>query len=283
MAKEHVITLGPRDHDGDATFARHHRGRSGKSGMQGDQVSCPWSGNYRRGRRSATQLADWVEHPAGEAKVIEQIIDELLRSDRGICQTLGSTSLSCIPRCQTALNIDPLSAYNFARRNTDSGQARREDEGNAGGEHKRDRPGVVEQADKGGKRGRLAHRLCRAAQEMQRQQHQADADQSGATALMCGRAAAVEDDTRDDDEWRQPFDVGRDDPGRDRRTGKRAIPDKAPISFAPKGWVPLNRQDGKIDRSAYELYQFSEGWREPSAFSPFRELPYSYADIQADA
>lgn len=27
------------------------------------------------------QLADWVEHPAGEAKVIEQIIDELLRSD----------------------------------------------------------------------------------------------------------------------------------------------------------------------------------------------------------
>lgn len=27
------------------------------------------------------QLADWVEHPAGEAKVIEQIVDELLRSD----------------------------------------------------------------------------------------------------------------------------------------------------------------------------------------------------------
>ncbi|MGO6746624.1 UvrD-helicase domain-containing protein [Rhizobium ruizarguesonis] len=27
------------------------------------------------------QLADWVEHPAGEAKVIEQIIEELLRSD----------------------------------------------------------------------------------------------------------------------------------------------------------------------------------------------------------
>ncbi|ANM13537.1 UvrD-helicase domain-containing protein [Rhizobium sp. N324] len=27
------------------------------------------------------QLADWVEHPAGEAKIIEQIIDELLRSD----------------------------------------------------------------------------------------------------------------------------------------------------------------------------------------------------------
>ncbi|WP_287305858.1 UvrD-helicase domain-containing protein [Mesorhizobium sp.] len=27
------------------------------------------------------QLADWVEHPAGEAKVIEQIIDELLRAD----------------------------------------------------------------------------------------------------------------------------------------------------------------------------------------------------------
>ncbi|WP_255696119.1 MULTISPECIES: UvrD-helicase domain-containing protein [Rhizobiaceae] len=27
------------------------------------------------------QLADWVEHPAGEARIIEQIIDELLRSD----------------------------------------------------------------------------------------------------------------------------------------------------------------------------------------------------------
>ncbi|WP_417423320.1 UvrD-helicase domain-containing protein [Hoeflea sp.] len=27
------------------------------------------------------QLADWVEHPAGEAKILEQIIDELLRSD----------------------------------------------------------------------------------------------------------------------------------------------------------------------------------------------------------
>jgi DNA helicase IV len=27
------------------------------------------------------QLADWVEHPAGEAKIIEQIIDDLLRSD----------------------------------------------------------------------------------------------------------------------------------------------------------------------------------------------------------
>ncbi|MBB2701053.1 UNVERIFIED_ORG: DNA helicase-4 [Rhizobium esperanzae] len=27
------------------------------------------------------QLADWVEHPAGEAKIIEQIIEELLRSD----------------------------------------------------------------------------------------------------------------------------------------------------------------------------------------------------------
>lgn len=37
------------------------------------------------------------------------------------------------------------------------------------------------------------------------------------------------------------------------RTGKRAIPDKAPISFAPKGWMPLILQDGKIDRKAYEL------------------------------
>lgn len=42
------------------------------------------------------------------------------------------------------------------------------------------------------------------------------------------------------------------------RTGKRAIPDKAPISFAPKGWMPLLLQDGKIDRKAYELCLFSE-------------------------
>ncbi|MGY6710101.1 MAG: Tn3 family transposase [Rhizobiaceae bacterium] len=42
------------------------------------------------------------------------------------------------------------------------------------------------------------------------------------------------------------------------RTGKRAIPDKAPISFAPKGWIPLILQDGKIDRRAYELCLFSE-------------------------
>ncbi|KAB2729235.1 DUF4158 domain-containing protein [Brucella intermedia] len=42
------------------------------------------------------------------------------------------------------------------------------------------------------------------------------------------------------------------------RTGKRAIPDKAPISFAPKGWMPLILQGGKIDRKAYELCLFSE-------------------------
>lgn len=42
------------------------------------------------------------------------------------------------------------------------------------------------------------------------------------------------------------------------RTGKRAIPDKAPISFAPKGWMPLILQDCKIDRRAYELCLFSE-------------------------
>lgn len=42
------------------------------------------------------------------------------------------------------------------------------------------------------------------------------------------------------------------------RTGKRAMPDKAPISFAPKGWMPLILQDGKIDRKAYELCLFSE-------------------------
>ena len=42
------------------------------------------------------------------------------------------------------------------------------------------------------------------------------------------------------------------------RTGKRTIPDKAPISFAPKGWMPLILQDGKIDRRAYELCLFSE-------------------------
>ncbi|MBP0656709.1 hypothetical protein J8J20_22805, partial [Mycobacterium tuberculosis] len=42
------------------------------------------------------------------------------------------------------------------------------------------------------------------------------------------------------------------------RTGKRTIPDKAPISFAPKGWMPLILKDGKIDRRAYELCLFSE-------------------------
>lgn len=42
------------------------------------------------------------------------------------------------------------------------------------------------------------------------------------------------------------------------RKGKRAIPDRAPISFAPKGWMPLLLQDGKIDRRAYELCLFSE-------------------------
>ena len=42
------------------------------------------------------------------------------------------------------------------------------------------------------------------------------------------------------------------------RTGKRTIPDKAPISFAPKGWMPLILQAGKIDRRAYELCLFSE-------------------------
>ncbi|WP_284316938.1 Tn3 family transposase, partial [Labrys miyagiensis] len=42
------------------------------------------------------------------------------------------------------------------------------------------------------------------------------------------------------------------------RTGKRAIPDKAPISFAPKAWMPLILQGGKIDRRAYELCLFSE-------------------------
>lgn len=42
------------------------------------------------------------------------------------------------------------------------------------------------------------------------------------------------------------------------RKGKRAIPDRAPISFAPKGWMPLILQDGKIDRRAYELCLFSE-------------------------
>lgn len=40
--------------------------------------------------------------------------------------------------------------------------------------------------------------------------------------------------------------------------GKRAIPDWAPISFAPRGWMPLILQDGKIDRRAYELCLFSE-------------------------
>nr|WP_245416008.1 Tn3 family transposase [Mesorhizobium denitrificans] len=42
------------------------------------------------------------------------------------------------------------------------------------------------------------------------------------------------------------------------RKGKRAIPDRVPISFAPRGWMPLILKDGKIDRRAYELCLFSE-------------------------
>ena len=42
------------------------------------------------------------------------------------------------------------------------------------------------------------------------------------------------------------------------RKRKRAIPDRAPISFAPRSWMPLILQDGKIDRRAYELCLFSE-------------------------
>ena len=42
------------------------------------------------------------------------------------------------------------------------------------------------------------------------------------------------------------------------REGKRTIPDRAPISFAPRSWTPLILQGGKIDRRAYELCLFSE-------------------------
>jgi Domain of unknown function (DUF4158) len=42
------------------------------------------------------------------------------------------------------------------------------------------------------------------------------------------------------------------------RAGKRALPENAPIAFAPKGWVPLILRDGKLDRRAYELCLFSE-------------------------
>ncbi|WFU51535.1 Tn3 family transposase [Sinorhizobium terangae] len=42
------------------------------------------------------------------------------------------------------------------------------------------------------------------------------------------------------------------------RSSKRNIPDKAPISFAPKAWMPLILEDGKINRRAYEFCLFSE-------------------------
>ncbi|EPE93809.1 transposase (plasmid) [Rhizobium grahamii CCGE 502] len=73
------------------------------------------------------------------------------------------------------------------------------------------------------------------------------------------------------------------------RTRKRAIPDRAPISFAPKGWMLLILQDGKIDRRAYELCLFSElkrpldagdVWVEGrSGFQSFESFPNSQADV----
>ena len=42
------------------------------------------------------------------------------------------------------------------------------------------------------------------------------------------------------------------------RTGKRAISGNTPISFAPKGWMPLALQNGGIDRRAYEFRLFAE-------------------------
>ncbi len=42
------------------------------------------------------------------------------------------------------------------------------------------------------------------------------------------------------------------------RSGRRNIPARAPISFAPKGWLPIILQDGGINRKAYEFCVFSE-------------------------
>ncbi len=42
------------------------------------------------------------------------------------------------------------------------------------------------------------------------------------------------------------------------RTGKRNVPARAPISFAPKSWLPIVLEDGRINRKAYEFCVFSE-------------------------
>ena len=42
------------------------------------------------------------------------------------------------------------------------------------------------------------------------------------------------------------------------RSGKRNVPARAPISFAPKGWLPIVLEDGRINRKAYEFCVFSE-------------------------
>jgi len=50
------------------------------------------------------QLADWVEHPAGEAKVIAQIIDELLRSDSEFA-SLGVNLLVLHPKADIPAEV----------------------------------------------------------------------------------------------------------------------------------------------------------------------------------
>ncbi|WP_027053609.1 hypothetical protein [Mesorhizobium erdmanii] len=42
------------------------------------------------------------------------------------------------------------------------------------------------------------------------------------------------------------------------RTGKRNVPARPPISFAPKSWLPIVLEDGRINRKAYEFCVFSE-------------------------
>lgn len=66
---------------------------------------------------------------------------------------------------------------------------------------------IVQKADEGGKCRRLAHRLGGAAEEMERQEHQPDADQRRAAALAGGRVAEIEHDAGEDDQRRQPLDM----------------------------------------------------------------------------
>ena len=95
-------------------------------------------------------------------------------------------------------------------------KARRGREGKCCRDDHRHGQGVVQQADEGGECGRSAHRFRRKAKEVQRQQHQPDADQRCAAALAGAGTAAVEHDAGKNQERREPFDARCDDPGGDR-------------------------------------------------------------------